>query len=178
MDHSHLFRTILFPILFVFITFVAEAQFTIPKNVFGSGAVTSGDRNYEMIGTIGQPLIGVNKNSSYNQFTGFWYNKGNFTVGVEHLSNTTPESFQLEQNYPNPFTQMTNVEVQLPRDNQKGVLFKVYDMFGREVLDLSDNIIDNTHVTIVHSQLPSPGIYFYRLITPKFSQTRSMLFIK
>ena len=156
----------------------AHAQFTIPKSVIGSGAVASDNNSYKMIGTIGQPLIGVNKNSSYNEFIGFWYNKGNIAVGVEQLSNKTPESFQLGQNYPNPFTRMTNVDFRLPMDKSENVVFKVYDMFGREVLDLSNKLIDNSQMTIVNSQLPSPGMYYYRLATPRFSFMKSMLFIK
>ena len=156
----------------------AHAQFTIPKSVIGSGAVASNNNNYTMVGTIGQPLIGANKNSSYSEFIGFWYNKGNIAVGVEQLSDKIPESFQLGQNYPNPFTRMTIVDVRLPNGKKESVLFNVYDIFGREVLDLSNKINDNTQITILNSQLPSPGVYYYRIVTPTFSQSKSMLFMK
>ncbi len=91
-------------------------------------------------------------------------------------------SISLYQNYPNPFTQMTNVEFVLLNESNSALSFKVYDIFGREVLDLSNKIIDNPpladKLTIDKYQLPMPGIYFYRLNVGNAAQTRMMIFQK
>ena len=55
--------------------------------------------------------------------------------------------------------------------------FKVYDIFGREVLDVSNKIIIDGELTIDNAQLPSPGIYFYRLTIGNESQTRMMVYM-
>jgi len=107
----------------------------------------------------------------------FFPRKASFTPTPVTMG-TSPKAYTLSQNFPNPFTQMTNIDFRFSNDKRETVLFKVYDVFGREVLDLSNKIIDNTHVTIFNSQLPSPGVYYYRLIAPTFSQTKSMLFVK
>ncbi len=85
--------------------------------------------------------------------------------------------FVLSQNYPNPFTQMTIKLPLLLGEGRGEVLLKIYDVFGREVLDLS-NKIDNSSLTILNSQLPNPGIYFYQLRTGKEIQTRKMILIR
>ncbi len=96
----------------------------------------------------------------------------------------TPVQFQLGQNYPNPFSERTTITIPLLLEEGRGeVSFKVYDIFGREVLDLSDRIINNYSVgsfgqlTIHNYQLPSPGIYFYRLMTPHSIQTKAMIML-
>ena len=87
-------------------------------------------------------------------------------------------SFHLGQNYPNPFSALTIVDVQLPNEQQGRRSLKVYDLFGREVLDLSDRMIDKSTVSIEASRLPSRGIYFCRLSVGNQSQTRIMTFAK
>jgi hypothetical protein len=58
------------------------------------------------------------------------------------------------------------------------VIFKIYDIFGREVLDLSKDVLGKSSLVISNSQLPSQGIYFYRLTIGNQSQTRMMTMIK
>ncbi len=98
-------------------------------------------------------------------------------VGQNESNN---KSFYLEQNYPNPFSQTTNVDFRFSNDGNATAIFKVYDIFGREVLDLSDKIDPPSadKLTIDNSQLPIPGIYFYRLTIANESQTKMMTLVK
>ncbi len=101
---------------------------------------------------------------------------------------TEPRSFTLGQNYPNPFTTQTAITLtpslsqwERVSEGRVRVSFKVYDIFGREVLDLSDRI-DNPpsadKLTIDNFQLPAPGIYIYRLTIGHESQARMMIVVK
>lgn len=97
-------------------------------------------------------------------------------------NNNSERGFMLEQNYPNPFTSQTTITLtsfsplpNLGEGKGERVLVKVYDLLGREVLDLSDKIIRFRYVTISKNQLPSTGIYFYRLSIGTQTQTRGMI---
>jgi len=73
---------------------------------------------------------------------------------------------QLGQNFPNPFSDATTIRLPVIRGigDAGGVLksFKVYDLLGRQVLDLSDRI-DGGDVVIRREQLPAAGVYMYQL---------------
>ncbi len=109
-------------------------------------------------------------------------------VSVEKDENHIPLSIQLEQNYPNPFSQSTtiryritppaaNIRIQSEIRNTKSIItLKVFDVFGREILDLSDQARNTLQLTICSSQLPTLGVYFYRLITGEGVKTRTMIY--
>ncbi len=88
-----------------------------------------------------------------------------------------PLSANLEQNYPNPFNPTTEIVYSIP---QKGyVSLKVYNLLGNEVADLVNGEMGaGTYQTNFDaSSLPS-GVYFYKLQTGKFVETKKMLLIK
>lgn len=101
-------------------------------------------------------------------------------------SKTRERGFYLSQNYPNPFTTSTTIEVRLNPSsaNQSPITLKVYDLLGREVLDLSDKISDNSsggsfgQLTIGNWQLPKAGVYIYRLQNGNEMISRKMILIE
>lgn len=94
--------------------------------------------------------------------------------------NTYPASdFTLYQNYPNPFSDRTTINLPLLAGEGRGeVVLKVFDIFGREVLDLSDQARINSEIIIDGTRLKRPGVYFYRLTTPAFTQIKTMVLMR
>jgi len=80
-----------------------------------------------------------------------------------------PTVFALEQNYPNPFNPSTVFRYQLPvgrlGESSYNVALKVYDLLGREVAILVDELQVSGYKSVAWnaSDFPS-GVYFYRLI--------------
>lgn len=83
----------------------------------------------------------------------------------------------LGQNYPNPFTHSTEIRVasELPLH---GATLRVFDLLGREVLDLSDVLRSGAPITITPAMLPASGVYHYQLRFGHEIQTRSMILMK
>lgn len=103
-------------------------------------------------------------------------------------SSTIPTSFKLYQNYPNPFNPMTTLKIDVPpihhnppaRSGGKGVFFKliVYDVTGREVVTLlNTDLHPGTYSANWASNFAS-GLYFYKLISDEFIQTKKMVLTK
>ena len=92
-------------------------------------------------------------------------------------SSSQPSTFQLFQNYPNPFNPTTTIEFSLPE--RSFVKLTVYNALGQEVAVLVDEEKSpgKYAVTFDASKLSS-GIYFYRLETPKFIETKKMILVK
>jgi hypothetical protein len=98
---------------------------------------------------------------------------------------TLPTEYSLSQNYPNPFNPTTSFDFQVP--GLEFVSLKVFDVLGREVATLVDEIkqVGEYKVTWDASKMAS-GIYFYRLQARPtnggqagaFVETKKMMLIK
>ncbi|HEY5534814.1 MAG TPA: T9SS type A sorting domain-containing protein [Ignavibacteria bacterium] len=89
-----------------------------------------------------------------------------------------PTKFELSQNYPNPFNPTTKIDFALPNDSK--VSIKVYDITGREVMNIMNNEQKTAgYYTInINPSMLSSGVYFYRMISDKFIETKKMTIIK
>ena len=88
-----------------------------------------------------------------------------------------PSKFNLDQNYPNPFNPSTRISYQLPTLSK--VVLKVYDILGREVTTLVNREQNAGNYKIIfNSSNLSSGIYFYRIVSGVFTQTKKMMVIK
>ena len=101
----------------------------------------------------------------------------NFPIEVNNISNVIPNKFSLYQNYPNPFNPSTRITYQIKNDNF--VYLKIFDITGKEVESLvNEKQVSGTYnVDWDASNYPS-GIYFYRIITGDFKETKRMILIK
>jgi hypothetical protein len=101
----------------------------------------------------------------------------NTSVGITPSVNNVPDKFELLQNYPNPFNPTTNIKYQIP--NNSYVSLKVFDIIGKEITTLVNEKQSpgSYEVSFDGSNLPS-GVYFYKLITGNYSETRKMVLIK
>jgi hypothetical protein len=88
--------------------------------------------------------------------------------------NSQRATFTLNQNYPNPFTQMT--EIKWHTSEYSKVELKVYDFAGREIKTIVDeNQAPGKHqVTFDASGLPA-GVYFYQLQVDGNVETKKMI---
>ena len=98
-------------------------------------------------------------------------------VGIGDDDNPIVTSYRLEQNYPNPFNPSTTIAFALP--NAEQVKLAIYDITGK----LVDTVVDQPFGAGLHQvkweagNIPS-GVYFYRLETKNFTQTRKLMLLK
>ena len=100
-------------------------------------------------------------------------------TGTEDGNNTVsvPLTFSLSQNYPNPFNPSTNLEFGIT--NQGFVSLKVYDVLGKEVKTLVNEIkpAGRYKVEFDGSSLSS-GVYYYRIESGSFVDVKRMVLLK
>lgn len=73
-----------------------------------------------------------------------------------------PTVFSLDQNFPNPFNPTTKIQYQLPIDSR--VTLKVYDVLGREVATLMNDVRPaGYHDAQWDASNVASGVYFYRM---------------
>ncbi len=104
---------------------------------------------------------------------------------VEELSTSVqniPNKYALHQNYPNPFNPITKINYNLP--NTVKVKVDIYDIRGRKVKSLLNQLQDPGFKSIQWDALNdlgervSSGMYFYRIETSEFKQTKKMILLK
>jgi len=118
---------------------------------------------------VGQSFVGATQSASTQIESGFLaYTALGTTTPVEEVPEPgLPSSFELQQNYPNPFNPTTKIEFSLPRNSI--VHLTVYDILGKEVATLLDELRPAGHYTIewngqdTYGGKVSTGVYFYRL---------------
>lgn len=88
-----------------------------------------------------------------------------------------PRVTSLHQNYPNPFNPVTHLQFTIA--SVQSVTLKVYDVLGRGVATLVDEVKQPGEYTVAFDASPLPsGIYYYRMQAGNFSQTRKLLLLK
>jgi photosystem II stability/assembly factor-like uncharacterized protein len=110
------------------------------------------------------------------------------SVFIRNISNEIPDKFSLKQNYPNPFNPSTVIKYYVPQRSPTGsprrvgddnVVLKIYDLLGKEVeILVNEKQSPGTYEVFWDASKFSSGVYYYRLITDGFSQTKKMLLIK
>ena len=98
-------------------------------------------------------------------------------AGITGNTNEIPGEFKLYNNYPNPFNPSTKIKFDIPQVTNAKLV--VYDVVGREVSSIFEGSLKAGRYTVNFdaSNLPS-GVYFYRLTTDSFTDTKKMLLIK
>ena len=86
-------------------------------------------------------------------------------------------NFNLNQNYPNPFNPSTQIQYALPEATQ--VTLEVFNSVGRKVMELVNGQQSaGYHTATFNASGLSSGVYFYKLSTSSFINTKKMLLIK
>lgn len=86
-------------------------------------------------------------------------------------------SYQLYQNYPNPYNPTTKIKFSIPKSNI--VQIKIYDILGNEIQTLLNKHyqVGTYEVDFNANNLPS-GVYFYRMISGNYSETKKMILLR
>jgi hypothetical protein len=91
-------------------------------------------------------------------------------------------TFALSDNYPNPFNPSTTIRFQIPDVGAGHVLpvqLKIYNLLGQELATLvSEQLAPGTYSTHWDGSGYPSGIYFYRLQTDTFVETKRIVLLR
>lgn len=103
-----------------------------------------------------------------------------FVFGIppsDKADSDVPTAFQLYQNSPNPFNASTTIQFALPRAGY--TTLRVFSVLGEEIATLvSDEQDAGTYSLSWFSKGVSSGVYFYRLTSEDFVDTKKLLLLK
>lgn len=99
-------------------------------------------------------------------------------IGIQVISNEIPDRYALYTNYPNPFNPSTRIKFDVSVTSEP-VRISVFDITGREVsVILDEKLSPGKYEVLWNGEMFSSGIYFVRMYSGNFSETRRMILIK
>ena len=105
------------------------------------------------------------------------YYESNFTIGIKQISTGVPIVYSLKQNYPNPFNPLTKIKFDVAR--LIDVNITVYDVTGRLIQTLvNERLQPGSYETAFDGSRLSSGVYFYRMESGNFRETKKLLLLK
>lgn len=101
---------------------------------------------------------------------------GNAVTNITN-NTTAPEKFELSQNFPNPFNPSTRINYALAKNTN--VRLSVYNSAGKQVQVYNQGLQSaGRYFVNFNGDGLSSGVYYYKLETEYFTETRKMLLIK
>jgi hypothetical protein len=103
--------------------------------------------------------------------------KNTGTNGINNIYSEIPGEFKLYQNYPNPFNPNTIIRFKI--NDFRFTTLKIYDLLGKEIATLVNKYLQagEYEVTFDGSEFTS-GVYFYKITSGIYSETKKMVMIK
>jgi uncharacterized delta-60 repeat protein len=98
-------------------------------------------------------------------------------TSITHMENGIPSDFRLYQNYPNPFNPSTIIKFDVKDASM--VKIAIYSILGKEIsVPVNDFLRSGTYeVSTALNNLPS-GMYFYKMTTNSYTESKTMMLIK
>jgi hypothetical protein len=96
---------------------------------------------------------------------------------VNNSSPKVPLVFALMQNYPNPFNPSTNIKYSIARSGR--VELSIFNILGQKVKELvNEEKLSGEYEVVFDGKEFTSGIYFYRLRTNSFTETKKLILLK
>jgi hypothetical protein len=139
--------------------------------------------------STGSPIPSIGVHEHWNNMTDMQYSRNLGTgsgielVKMPRVVNSVQEpvasagAYRLYPNYPNPFNPSTTISFELRQADR--VTLSVYDMQGRLAARVAEGSMQaGAHTVTFDGSGLASGMYFYRLTTGSFHETRKMLLVK
>jgi hypothetical protein len=98
-------------------------------------------------------------------------------IAKVEIEETIPQSYTLEQNFPNPFNPTTTIRYEIPRDAK--VTIDVYNLLGQKIRTLVDEEHSAGVYQIVFTgEMLASGVYFYRIQAGNYTEIKKMVLLR
>lgn len=118
-------------------------------------------------------VVGTRGNSSIGTYGTILKTTNSGLSSVNNSEIHFPKHFKLLQNYPNPFNNSTTIYFYIPKSTS--VKLSIYNILGKKVNTLiNEQLTTGIHNVKFNSSDFSSGLYYYRLETPEFDETKKL----
>jgi hypothetical protein len=156
-------------------------SFSVPPFYMSYGKIfvrKYGFQAYSTSGSGGMSQWYYSLNLKGCKINGIVYGDTSLT-GIYQNSRGIPEHSSLSQNYPNPFNPNTYIKYQITNNLPRQVTLKIFDILGKEIATLvNEKQSPGTYEVNWNGSAYPSGVYFYKLVTGDFTETKKMILLK
>jgi hypothetical protein len=99
------------------------------------------------------------------------------SVGISQIGTNVPKKYSLSQNYPNPFNPTTKIKFDVPKNGN--VTLEVFNNLGQLVSTLHNGYTKAGYYETSFDGIKlTSGMYFYRITSNDFVETKKMILVK
>ncbi len=99
------------------------------------------------------------------------------SISQDSNDDVQPVTFELSDNYPNPFNPETTIQIGLPEDSD--VKLQVFNIRGQVVATpFEGNLPAGSHMVNFNASNLSSGTYFYKITAGNFTDVKRMVLVK
>ncbi len=165
-----------------------QAEYTFSSNNNGTDSVISVRNNLldslaSLMGTTADSVWGIWRCVAYNGVDSLYSSNtllvtlSRSVIGISKISENIPGNFNLYNNYPNPFNPSTKITFDVAKT--KNVKITIYDLLGRNVKTIVNDVLQpGKYEYRFDASYLASGIYYYRMETDVYSDTKKMMLIK
>jgi len=112
---------------------------------------------------------------TFNYIQDFSFSDADFTItGIGDLPVVSNDNLKVSQNYPNPFSKTSVVNVEL--NESANLSLEVYNLMGQKVYEInSGHVFAGTHQLNIDGNNLQSGVYFYTVKADENSVTHKMI---
>lgn len=108
---------------------------------------------------------------------GVWKRLISETINIKQLAESVPTNYFLQQNFPNPFNNLTQIKFGVPQTSK--VQLSIYDLTGKKVATVIDQkLSEGVYSLNVDAMNLSSGVYFYELRAGNIMRVKKMVVLK
>jgi len=131
-----------------------------------------GIQNYELSFLDSLYGFAFTENNLLRTFSG-----GDVNVSISEIKTDIPKKYLLHQNYPNPFNNSSQFKFDIIKSGFVKIV--LYNILGQEVQTLvNERLQPGIYEATFNGSMLNSGVYFYKLITDGFTETKRMVLIK
>lgn len=124
---------------------------------------------------LGHVIASTEESPDHSELVHF--ESANSLIGIHQIISDYFKDFFLSQNYPNPFNPSTTITFKIPRSQH--VEISIHDVLGKKINTVTNKMFSSGihNLKFQSSNIPS-GIYFYKILTTNFSETKKLVILK
>jgi hypothetical protein len=119
-------------------------------------------------------------NASNSCVTSAYSTRWSFVTSITGITQTgteIPKVFKLYTNYPNPFNPSTSIKFDVPKGGFVNI--EIFNIVGQSVAQLVNMNLNAGSYNVYWDASAYPsGIYFYRIVSSEFNETKKMILVK
>jgi hypothetical protein len=148
----------------------------LEKDIISNAATSSGNNEFKLTATLGQPIIGITQNTNIVSSQGFWYVASDFTNGSTNTTDLPDGILELTV-VPNPTSYQGTLT--FVATESMTIKIDILNNIGQNTsFHFTEEVIEGKNIIPLDVSNLLPGQYFINLTAQNKTYTKKIVIVK